>query len=120
MRALAATLFLVAALAAAGSASSASASGVRVRLKNEMTHFYVEGYVWFVRIDHGALKRPKHASILLPAAPGRHVVHVFIRACDGNCGLLDPVEKRCAAAVRPGQVATYHLRDDGCKITVSG
>jgi len=111
-------LTLVAAAVVAGNASSAP--GVRVRLKNEMTHQYSEGYVWFVRLDHGSWKRPKRASILLPATPGRHVVHAFIRACDGNCALLDAPEKRCAGVVHGGEMATYRLRDAGCKIAVSG
>jgi hypothetical protein len=116
MRALVAALFV--AVVVAGNASASS--GVQVRLKNEMTRLYVEGFVWFARLDHGKTVRVKQASTVLPATAGRHVLHVFIRACDGNCSLLDAPEKRCAAVVHRGQIATYHLRDDGCKITVRG
>ena len=97
-----------------------AASGVRVRLKNEMTRFYIEGFVWFASLDRAKPKRVTGSSILLRATPGRHVLHVFIRPCDGNCSLLDPPEKRCSARVRPGRVATYHLRNAGCAITVNG
>ena len=109
---------LVAALAA-GNASSAP-SGVRVRISNEMTRFYIEGYISFAKLDHTRARRVNGSSLVLPAGPGRHVLHVFIRPCDGNCSNLDPPEKRCAAVVRRGQRATYHLRDQGCSITVRG
>jgi len=97
-----------------------ASSGVRVRFSNEMTGFYIEGYFWFASLDR---VRPKHVaatSVLLPTRPGRHVLHVFIRPCDGNCSSLDPPTKRCSAPVRSGQTATYHLRDSGCTITVRG
>jgi hypothetical protein len=100
--------------------NAAASPGVRVRLSNEMTRFYIEGFVWFARLDHAKAKRVTGKSIVLRATPGRHVVHVFVRACDGNCSLLDPPEKRCAAVVHRGQTATYHLRNQGCAITVRG
>ena len=93
---------------------------IRVRISNEMTRFYIEGYVWFVRLDRTKWRRVTGSSIALKASPGRHVVHAFIRACDGNCSMLDPVEKRCAVVVHRGQKATYHLRNDGCTFTVRG
>jgi len=107
-------------LAAASVGHSAPAPGVRVRVANEMTRFYIEGYVTFVRLDRRKWKRLAGSSIRLAAGPGRHVVHLFVRPCDGNCSILDPPEKRCATVVHRGQVATYHLRDEGCKITVRG
>jgi hypothetical protein len=100
--------------------NAAAAPGIKVRLSNEMTHLYVEGYVWFVRLDQAKARRVTTSSIVLRATPGRHVLHVFIRACGGNCSLLDSPEKRCSAVVRRGQTATYHLRDHGCAITVRG
>lgn len=109
---------LVAALAA-GNASSAP-PGVRVRISNEMTRLYIEGYVWFAKLDGTRARRVSGSSLVLPAGPGRHVLHVFIRPCDGNCSYLDPPTKRCAAVVRRSQKATYHLRDQGCSITVRG
>ena len=112
-------LFAIALTAGFASASTAS-SGITVRLSNELEHYPAEGYVWFVRLDRGRTIRVTRATILLPATPGRHVLHAFIRACDGNCSLLDPVEKRCAAVVHRGQTATYHVRDLSCAITVRG
>jgi hypothetical protein len=100
--------------------TTAAPSGVRVRISNEMTQFYIEGYVWFARLDRTKWKRVTGKSIVLSATPGRHVVHAFVRPCDGNCSLLDPPEKRCAAVVHRGQTATYHLRNQGCAITVRG
>jgi hypothetical protein len=41
---------LVAALAADN--ASPAPSGVRVRISNEMTAFYIEGYVSFAKLDH--------------------------------------------------------------------
>ena len=109
---------LVAAFAA-GNASSAP-SGVRVRISNEMTRFYIEGYVSFAKLDHTRARRVHGSSLVLPAGPGRHVLHVFVRPCDGNCSYLDPPTQRCAAVVRRGQTATYHLYNAGCSITVRG
>ena len=113
-------LLLLAAALAVGNATAAPAPGVRVRLANEMTRFYIEGYVWFASLDHARPTRVTTSTIVLPARPGRHVLHVFIRPCDGNCSLLDPPDKRCSAVVRRGQKATYHLRNQGCAITVRG
>jgi hypothetical protein len=48
------------------------------------------------------------------------MLRVYIRPCDGNCSLLDPPQQRCSKTVRAGQRATYHLRDNGCRLTVSG
>ena len=107
---------LVAALAAGN--VDASPPSLRVRLTNEMTRFYIEGYVWFVRLDRTKWRRVTGSSISLKASSGRHVIHVFVRPCDGNCSMLDPPEKRCAAVVHRGQRATYHLRNQGCAITV--
>ena len=110
-------LAVLAAAIAAGTASSAP-SGVRVRISNEMAAFYIEGYVSFAKLDHTQARRVNGSSIVLRAGPARHVLHVFIRPCDGNCSYLDPPVKRCSAVVRRGQTATYHLRDQGCSITV--
>jgi hypothetical protein len=112
-------LAVLVAAVAAGSASSAP-SGVRVRISNEMTRFYIEGYVSFAKLDHARARRVSGSSLVLPARPGRHVLHVFIRPCDGNCSYLDPPTKRCAAVVRRAQRATYHLYNVGCSITVRG
>lgn len=114
----AAALALPVAAVAVGNA--AASPGVRVRISNEMTRFYIEGYVSFVRLDRTKWRRMTSASIALKASRGRHVIHVFIRPCDGNCSLLDRPEKRCAAVVRRGQTATYHLRNQGCAMTVRG
>jgi hypothetical protein len=103
----------------AGSASAANPT-VRVHVSNEMTGIYVEGYIWFVALDGAPPRRVTARSVSLPASRGRHALRVFIRPCDGNCSLLDPPVKRCSAPVRSGQTATYHLRDDGCRITVRG
>jgi hypothetical protein len=111
-------VFVLAAGVAAGNANAAT--GVRVRIKNEMTHLYVEGYVAFASLDGAKPRRVTTASILLPAGAGRHRLHVFIRACDGNCSLLGAPQKRCSAYVKRRETATYHLRDDGCAITVNG
>jgi hypothetical protein len=115
-----ATVALASLMAAVAVANAASSSGVRVRISNEMTRFYTEGYVWFARLDHAKAHRVTGKSIALPATRGRHVLHVFLRPCDGNCSLLDPPEKRCAAVVHRGETATYHLRNDDCAITVRG
>ena len=85
-----------------------------------MTRFYIEGYVWFVRLDRTKWRRVTGSSITLKASRGRHVIHGFVRPCDGNCSMLDPPEKWCAAVVHRGQTATYHLRNQRCVITVSG
>jgi hypothetical protein len=115
------TATALALLVAALAVGNASASpGVRVRISNEMTRFYIEGFVWFASLDNKRPKRVTAQSIVLPATAGRHVLHVFIRPCDGNCSLLDAPEKRCSAVVRRGRTATYHLRNRGCTITVSG
>jgi hypothetical protein len=107
-------------VAAAGVENASASPGIRVRISNEMTRFYTEGYVWFARLDHAKARRVSGSSIVLRATPGRHVLHVFLRACDGNCSLLDPPDKRCSAVVHRGQTATYHLRNQGCAITVRG
>ena len=107
-------------IAAVAAANVNAAPTVKVRLKNEMTSFFVEGYVSFVRLDRTKWRRVRGSSISVAASPGRHVVHAFIRPCDANCSNLDAPERRCAAVVRRGQVATYHLRDDGCMFTVRG
>jgi len=120
MKAAVAVVALALAVAAVAVANATSSSGVRVRLSNEMTRFYVEGFIWFARLDHARAKRVTGKSIVLRTTAGRHVLHVFLRACDGNCSLLDPPEKRCAAVVHRGQIATYHLRNDDCAITVRG
>jgi hypothetical protein len=112
-------LALLVAAFTAGNIDAAPPS-VRVRLSNEMTRFYIEGYVWFVRLDRTKWRRVTGSSIALKASSGRHVIHVFVRPCDANCSVLDPPEKRCAAVVRRGQTATYHLRNQGCAITVRG
>jgi hypothetical protein len=109
---------LVAALAVSN--VDAAPPSIRVRISNEMTRFYIEGYVWFLRLDRTKWKRVTGSSIALKASRGRHVIHVFVRPCDGNCSVLDPPEKRCAAVVRREQTATYHLRNQGCAITVRG
>ena len=109
---------LVAALAVSN--IDAAPPSIRVRISNEMTRFYIEGYVWFLRLDRTKWKRVTGSSSALKASRGRHVIHVFVRPCDGNCSMLDPPEKRCAAVVRRGQTATYHLRNQGCAITVRG
>ena len=116
---LAVALALLVAALAAGNVD-ASPPSLRVRLTNEMTRFYIEGYVWFVRLDRTKWRRVTGSSISLKASSGRHVIHVFVRPCDGNCSVLDPPEKRCAAVVRRGQTATYLLRNQGCAITVRG
>jgi hypothetical protein len=108
---------LVAALAAAKATASPS---VRVRISDEMTRVYIEGYIWFASLDRARPRRVATSAVVLPAGPGRHVLRVFIRPCDGNCSLLDPPQLRCSATVRRGQTATYHLRDRGCSITVHG
>ena len=112
-------LAVLVAAVAAGTVDAAPPR-VKVRLANEMTQFYIEGYVWFVRLDRTRWRRVTGSSIALKASRGRHVIHVFVRPCDGNCSLLDPPQKRCAAVVHRGQTATYHLRDQGCVITVRG
>ena len=112
-------LAVLTAAVAAGNASSAP-SGVRVRISNEMTRFYIEGYISFAKLDHARARRVSGSSLFLPAGPGRHVLHVFIRPCDGNCSYLDPPTQRCAAVVCRGQRATYHLYNVGCSITVRG
>jgi hypothetical protein len=115
------TIVALTALVAALAAGNATASpGVRVRISNEMTSFYTEGYVWFASLDKARPKRVVTPTVVLPAGPGRHVLRVFIRPCDGTCSLLDPPQLRCSARVRRGQTATYHLRDRGCSITVHG
>lgn len=118
---IAVALALLVAAFVAGNVDAAPPS-VKVRLSNEMTSFYIEGYVWFVRLDRTKWRRVtgKSASIALTASRGRHVIHAFVRPCDGNCSNLDPPEKRCAAVVHRGQTATYHLRNQGCAITVRG
>jgi hypothetical protein len=116
MKALLAAL-LVAAFVA-GNASAAS--GVGVRVSYEMSSFFTEGYVWFASLDGKTPKRLTGKSVLLPAKPGRHVLRVYIRPCDGNCSFLDPPLQRCSKTVRAGQKVTYHLRDNGCKLTVRG
>jgi hypothetical protein len=118
MKTAVALALLVAALASAN--VDAATPRIKVRLANEMTQFYIEGYVWFVRLDRTKWRRVTGSSIALKASRGRHVIHVFVRPCDGNCSVLDPPEKRCAAVVRRGQTATYHLRNQGCAITVRG
>ena len=87
--------------------------------EQKLTRF-IEGYVWFVRLDRTKWRRVTGKSIALKASAGRHVIHVFIRPCDGNCSVLDPPLRRCAAVVHRGQTATYHLRDSRCLITVRG
>jgi hypothetical protein len=113
---------LVAALVVAGvvAGNASAATGVRVRVSYELTGFFTEGYVWFASLDHAKPKRLSGKSILLPARPGRHVLRVYIRPCDGNCSFLDPPQQRCSKTVRAGQRVTYHLRDNGCKLTVNG
>jgi hypothetical protein len=101
-------------------ASAAAAAGVHVRISYEMRGVFTEGYVWFASLDHAKPKRITVSSVFLPAKPGHHVLHVFIRPCDGNCGFLDPPQQRCSKIVHAGQRVTYHLRDNGCKLTVRG
>ena len=120
MKTAVAAVALVLSVVAVAVANAASSPGVRVRISNEMTRFYIEGYIWFARLDHAKATRVTGKSIVLRATRGRHVLHVFLRPCDGNCSLLDPPEKRCAAVVHRGQTATYHVRDQGCAITVRG
>ena len=116
---IAVALALLVAAFVAGNVDAAAPS-VKVRLSNEMTRFYIEGYVSFVRLDRTRWRRVTGSSIALKASRGRHVIHVFVRPCDGNCSNLDPPEKRCAAVVHRGETATYHLRNQGCAITVRG
>jgi hypothetical protein len=108
---------LVAALTAS---NAAAASGVQVRVSYEMTGIFTEGYVWFASLDHAKPTRVTTRSVVLPAGPGKHVLRVFIRPCDGNCSFLDPPQQRCSATVRRGQKVTYRLRDQGCKLIVHG
>jgi hypothetical protein len=117
---IAVALALIVATAVVAARADAAPPKIKVRVSNEMTAVFIEGYVWFVRLDRTKWKRVTGSSIMLSASPGRHVIHALVRPCDGNCSVLDPPLKRCAAVVRRGQIATYHLRDQGCKITVSG
>jgi hypothetical protein len=116
---IAVALALLVAALVAGNVDAAPPT-VRVRLSSEMTRFYIEGYVWFVRLDRTKWTRVTGSSIALEASRGRHVIHAFVRPCDGNCSRLDLPEKRCAAVVHRGQTATYHLRNQDCAITVRG
>ena len=115
MKALVAAL-LVAALVA-GNATAATA--VRVHVSYEMTGFFTEGYVWFASRDGARAKRVTGKTVVLPARPGPHRLRVYVRACDGNCGFLDAPQQRCSKIVRAGQRVTYHLIDNGCRLTAS-
>jgi hypothetical protein len=58
-----AVALLVAALAV-GNVDAAPPS-IRVRISNEMTRFYIEGYVWFLRLDRSKWRRVTGSSIAL-------------------------------------------------------
>jgi hypothetical protein len=101
----------------AGAASAAAPPRIRVRLANEMTRFYTEGFVWFAALDRTRPKRIEGNAVVLRAGPGRHLLRVFLRPCDANCSMLDPPDMRCSAVVPQGRRAVYRLRDEGCTIT---
>jgi hypothetical protein len=112
---------LAALLATAVFAGDASAAtGIRVRVSYEMSGLFTEGYVWFASLDGAKARRVTGKSVVLPARPGPHRLRVYVRACDGNCQFLDPAQQRCSRTVRAGQRVTYHLIDNGCRLTASG
>ena len=110
----------VAVLAAmlAGVASAAPPPRIRVQLANEMTRIYIEGFVWFASLDRARPTPVEGKSVVLRAGPGRHLLRVYLRPCDANCSTLDPPGQRCSMVVPQGRRAVYHLRDDGCTITL--
>jgi hypothetical protein len=110
----------VAALGLIGGSCAATASSdptLLVKLDDRMKARPVEGYVWFAGIDRA---QRVSARSLSATATGRHDVVSYIRACDGNCGLLDPPSKRCrrTLTLRVGSTlhATVRLLDAGCRI----
>ena len=87
--------------------------------------FYVEGSIWFARLDAGdtVIAETKvdgnNFSIKLP--PGFYRLTSYQRACSGNCGALDPPTDRCSAPlrIRPGKTlrALVFVRPGfGCEV----
>ena len=64
---IAVALALLVAAFVAGNVDAAAPS-VKVRLSNEMTRFYIEGYVSFVRLDRTKWRRVTGSSIALNAS----------------------------------------------------
>ena len=133
--AMGARLVFVALAAAACAGTVAAATGpkpARLRVEQVLlphTPLPVEGAYSYVRVERlsgrPVVQRrlsfgPRPATTLLLAA-GRYRLRSWQRACDGNCGHLDPPSDRCARRfeVKPGQRvnATIRLRyGSACRI----
>ena len=108
----------LAVVALTGFGGTSSSATLRVTLNDRMTLRPVEGYVWFVVLDGKAHPVPNRTATTLRTTSGRHLLTVYIRTCDGNCGYLDPPSHRCSLRVRVPARATVVLRNAGCRITV--
>ena len=99
---------VVAALVAFPAAADASRGTLDLRQSFDHSRgVYVEGSVSYLRVRgiRGNLvvaKRSRRPRIRMQRrlAPGRYTVINYQRACDGNCGTLDPPTDRCARRVR--------------------
>jgi hypothetical protein len=98
-------------------AATALTGNVTVKLSDELTQVYREGYVWFVGLDGKPARRVTGTRTVFKVKTGRHVLRSYIRPCDGNCTVLDPPVNGCSNYVRTGQTATVHLRNDRCTLT---
>lgn len=72
---------------------------------------FIEGALTFVTIDEDdtAIQVADGDSHPIPSGP--HVLHSYVRPCDGNCGSLDAPTDACAAPIDslPGQVVTITI-----------
>jgi zinc D-Ala-D-Ala dipeptidase len=126
------TLVTAVALAAAAVPSVAEAAPGTLDYQQSFARgrVYVEGAVSFVRVRDArgvtvVRRRVQHKPRFRMARrlpSGRYTVVSYQRACDGNCGLLDPPADRCARHIRVlshglTEVAVRVRPGRGCSMT---
>jgi hypothetical protein len=82
----------------------------------------IEGYIVFVRVEDasGSVVIDRRVDFDSTLDQGSYTVTGYYRACDGNCGMLDPSGELCTTPleVRPGESPTVVVSVEHKRCTV--
>jgi len=118
-------------VAAPGPTPEAGAAALRITQVMVGHNLFVEGSFSYIRIEPTAggvpiqRRLPGSGKLTIKLDPGAYRLVSWQRACDGNCGYLDPPSDRCARTFtirqhHPLQAAIRLNPAAGCTIVIRG